>query len=76
MVINNVTQQISDIQKNKDSLIFNLSCASNEIEIVTLCNPFENTTLEGLYKSGDMISAPSVNQRALDVFVIILIDLT
>ena len=55
VVINNVTQQISDIQKNKDSLIFNLSCASNEIEIVTLCNPFENTTLEGLYKSGDMI---------------------
>ena len=31
VVINNVTQQISDIQKNKDSLIFNLSCASNEI---------------------------------------------
>ena len=55
VVINNVTQQISDIKKNKDSLIFNLSCASNEIEIVTLCNPFENTTLEGLYKSGDMI---------------------
>ncbi|MDC3014198.1 aminopeptidase N, partial [Alphaproteobacteria bacterium] len=55
VVINNVTQQISDIQKNKDSLIFNLSCASNEIEIVTSCNPFENTTLEGLYKSGDMI---------------------
>ena len=26
VVINNVTQQISDIQKNKDSLIFNLSC--------------------------------------------------
>lgn len=55
VVINNITQQISDIQKNKDSLIFNLSCSSNEIEIVTLCNPFENTTLEGLYKSGDMI---------------------
>ena len=55
VVINNVTQQINHIQKNKDSLIFNLSCASNEIEIVTLCNPFENTTLEGLYKSGDMI---------------------
>ena len=53
--INETHQEIKNIQKQGESLFLHLTNSSNEIEVVTICNPYKNKTLEGLYKSGDMI---------------------
>ena len=44
--INDAVQNLVEIQHNDETLTLNLPHASNEIEIVTLCNPFENKALE------------------------------
>ena len=53
--INDTPQEIEDIQKQGESISLLLPNSSNDIEVVTICNPYENKALEGLYKSGDMI---------------------
>ncbi|MCH1427895.1 MAG: aminopeptidase N, partial [Alphaproteobacteria bacterium] len=53
--INDTPQVIEDIQKQGESISLLLPNSSNDIEVVTICNPYENKALEGLYKSGDMI---------------------
>ncbi len=55
ILINDEAQNLHDIQTNEDSLTFNLTNVFNEIEIVAFCYPFKNKSLEGLYKSGDII---------------------
>ena len=53
--INDTPQEIEDIQKQGDSISLLLPNLSNHIEVVTICNPYQNKALEGLYKSSDMI---------------------
>ncbi len=53
--INDTPQEIEDIQKQGDSISLLLPNLSNDIEVVTICNPYQNKALEGLYKSSDMI---------------------
>jgi len=53
--INDTPQEIEDIQKQGESISLLLPNSSNDIEVVTICNHYENKSLEGLYKSGDMI---------------------
>ena len=53
--INDTLQEIEDIQKQGDSISLLLPNLSNDIEVVTICNPYQNKALEGLYKSSDMI---------------------
>ena len=47
--INGTLQEIKNIQKQGESITLVLPEASNEIEVVTICNPFQNKALEGLY---------------------------
>ena len=54
IIINNTIQSNNNFVKNEDSICLYLSNSSNEIEVVTTCNPHENKALEGLYKSGNM----------------------
>ncbi|MBT5574744.1 MAG: aminopeptidase N [Alphaproteobacteria bacterium] len=55
VIINDSIQDKEHIQKNDHSITLNLTQKSNEVVVITICNPYENKALEGLYKSGDMI---------------------
>ncbi len=55
VLINKAVKNLNGIKSEDGSITLNLSNSSNKIEIVTLCNPFDNKTLEGLYETGDMI---------------------
>ena len=53
--INETLQEIKTIQKQGDSILLYLPNSANDIEVVTICNPYKNKALEGLYMSGDML---------------------
>ena len=55
IIVNSTVLSNANFMMDGESICLELSKSSNEIEVVTICNPYENRALEGLYKSGDLI---------------------
>ncbi len=54
-LVNQIAQNLNEIINEDGSLTLYLPNDVNDIEVASICNPYTNKALEGLYKSGDMI---------------------